>query len=49
MLGLLAFPLTGAAAIAIGLGAAVDMTLALLLFAEIAVGAVAFTVIIRRA
>jgi hypothetical protein len=48
VLGLLAFPLTAAATIAIGLGAAVDMVLALLLFAEVAVGAVAFAVVDRR-
>lgn len=48
VLGLLAFPLTGIAAIAIGLGAAVEMMLALLLFGEIAVGAIAFLVINRR-
>lgn len=48
VLGLLAVPLTGAAAIAIGLGAAVDMTLTLLLAAEIAVGAITFAVINRR-
>lgn len=48
VLGLLSFPLTAAAAIAIGLGAAVEMILALLLLAEILVGAVAFAVINRR-
>jgi hypothetical protein len=48
VLGLLAFPLTGAAEIAIGLGAAVQMMLTLLLFAEAAVGAVAFAVINHR-
>ncbi|MBG6191045.1 hypothetical protein IWX64_001999 [Arthrobacter sp. CAN_A212] len=48
VLGLLSFPLTAAAAIAIGLGAAVEMIIALLLFAEILVGAVAFSVVNRR-
>ena len=48
VLGLLAFPLTGAAAVAIGLGATVEMVLALLLCAEVAVGAVAFAVVNRR-
>jgi ABC-type Co2+ transport system permease subunit len=48
VLGLLAFPLTGVAAIAIGLGAAVEMMLCLLLFAEILVGAGAFFLINRR-
>jgi hypothetical protein len=48
VLGLLAFPLTGAAGIAIGLGASVEMVLGLLLLAEVAVGATAFIVINRR-
>jgi hypothetical protein len=48
VLGLLALPLTGVAGIAIGLGAAVEMVIALLLFAELAVGAVAFAVVDRR-
>jgi len=48
VLGLLALPLTALAAIAIGLGAAVEMVIALLLFAELGVGAVAFAVINRR-
>ncbi|GAB3344763.1 hypothetical protein [Modestobacter lapidis] len=48
VLGLLAFPLTGAAAIAIGLGALPEMVLTLLLLAEVAVGAVAFAVVDRR-
>ncbi len=48
VLGLLAFPLTAGATIAIGLGAAVDMVLALLLLAELVVGAVAFAVINGR-
>lgn len=47
ILGLLSFPLTAAAAIAIGLGAAVEMILALLLLAEILVGAVSFALINR--
>ncbi|MGY1636086.1 hypothetical protein ACI78V_05475 [Geodermatophilus sp. SYSU D00742] len=48
VLGLLALPLTGVAGIAIGLGAAVEMVVALLLFVEVAVGAVAFAVVSRR-
>ena len=48
VLGLLALPLTAVAAIAIGLGAAVEMVIALLLFAELGVGAVTFAVINRR-
>jgi hypothetical protein len=48
VLGLLALPLTGIAAIAIGLGAAVEMAIALLLLAHVVVGAVAFAVISRR-
>lgn len=48
VLGLVAFPLTGAAAIAIGLGAAAQMVVGVLLLAEILVGAVAFAVINRR-
>ena len=48
VLGLLALPLTGAAAIAIGLGAYVWMVLTLLLVAEFLVGAVSFAVIARR-
>ncbi len=48
VLGLAAFPLTAAAAIAITFGASVEMCLALLLFAEIGVGALAFAVIARR-
>jgi hypothetical protein len=48
VLGLLAFPLTGAAAIAVGLGALAEMILVLLLLAELVVGAVAFAVINRR-
>lgn len=48
VLGLLAFPLTAVAAIAIALGAQTSMVLALLLFAEIIVGALAFAVVNRR-
>ena len=48
VLGLAAFPLTATAAIAIAFGASVEMCLALLLFAEIGVGALAFAVISRR-
>lgn len=48
VLGLLSIPLTATAGIAIGLGASVEMTLALLLLAQVAVGAIAFTVVNRR-
>jgi hypothetical protein len=48
VLGFIAIPLTGVAAIAIGLGAPVEMVLALLLIVEVAVSAVAFVVINRR-
>jgi hypothetical protein len=48
VLGLSAFPLTAVAAIAIAFGASVEMCLALLLFAELGVGALAFLVIDRR-
>lgn len=48
VLGLLTFPLTGVAVVAIGLGAPVEVMLALLLAAEVTVGAVAFMVINRR-
>ena len=48
VLGLASFPLTAAAAIAIAFGASVEMCLALLLFAEVGVGAAAFVVIDRR-
>ncbi|MBQ1072955.1 hypothetical protein KBX06_07235 [Micromonospora sp. C31] len=48
VLGLASFPLTAVAAIAIALGAEPPMVLALLLIAEITVGAVAFIVIDRR-
>jgi hypothetical protein len=48
VLGLASFPLTAATAIAIAFGASVEMCLALLLFAELGVGALAFLVINRR-
>ena len=48
VLGLASFPLTAAAAIAVAFGASVEMCLALLLFAEVGVGAAAFVVIDRR-
>jgi hypothetical protein len=48
VLGLAAFPLTGTAGVAIALGADVEMVLALLLFAEVAVGVIAFALISRR-
>ncbi len=48
VLGLLALPLTGAAGIAIGLGALAEMVITLLLLAEVAVGATAFAVTSRR-
>jgi len=48
VLGLASFPLTATAAIAIAFGASVEMCLALLLFAEVGVGALAFLVINRR-
>lgn len=48
VLGLAAFPLTGAAAIAIGLGAEVMMIIFFLLIAQLAVGAVAYVMISRR-
>jgi hypothetical protein len=48
VLGLLALPLTGAAAVAIGFGAAVEMVLALLLAAQVGVGATGFLVVNRR-
>lgn len=48
VLGICAVPLTGAAAVAIGLGADVSMVLALLLLAEVLVGAVSWAVISRR-
>jgi hypothetical protein len=48
VLGLSAFPLTAVAAIAIAFGASVETCLALLLFAELGVGVLAFAVINRR-
>ncbi|WP_431728822.1 hypothetical protein [Verrucosispora sp. TAA-831] len=48
VLGLAAFPLTSVAAVAVALGAEPSMVFALLLFAEIVVGGVAFAVINRR-
>ncbi|RBY79387.1 hypothetical protein DQ239_07140 [Blastococcus sp. TF02-09] len=48
VLGLASFPLTAAAAIAVAFGASVEMSLALLLFAELGVGAAAFAVVARR-
>ncbi|OMQ14621.1 hypothetical protein A7K94_0215295 [Modestobacter sp. VKM Ac-2676] len=48
VVGLLAFPLTGIATVAIALGALTEMVLFGLLVAEVAVGAVAFVVISRR-
>ncbi|MBG6179320.1 hypothetical protein [Arthrobacter sp. CAN_A1] len=48
VLGLLSFPLTALAAIAVGFGVAVEMVLALLLLAQVLGGAVAFAAINRR-
>lgn len=48
VLGLAAFPLTGAAAILIGLGLEAMMILVFLLVAQVAVGAIAYVVISRR-
>ena len=48
VLGLASFPLTATAAIAIAFGASVEMCLALLLFAEVGVGAAAFVLVDRR-
>lgn len=48
VLGLAACPLTGAAAVAIGLGADVSMMVFLLLVTQLAVGTTAFAVIARR-
>src|SRR5690606_27812796 len=48
VLGTSAVPLTGAAAVAIGLGAEVSMVLFLLLMAQLLVGAVSFAWISRR-
>lgn len=48
VLGLAACPLTGTAAVAIGLGADVSMMLFLLLVGQLGVGTTAFAVIARR-
>ncbi len=48
VLGLLAVPLTGVAAVAIGFGADVAMVLFFLLVAQVLVGTVAFAAIARR-
>jgi hypothetical protein len=48
VVGLLALPLTGVAAVAIGFGAAVEMVLTLLLVAEGLVLATTFVVVARR-
>ena len=48
VLGLLSVPLTGAAAVAIGLGTDVPKALALLLGAQVMVGVVAYAVTARR-
>lgn len=48
LLGILALPLTGVAAIAIALGAPVDMSLALLLVAQLSVAVLAFVMHDRR-
>lgn len=48
VVGLAAFPLTGVATVAIGLGAEVPMILFFLLVAQLAVGVVAYVVISRR-
>jgi hypothetical protein len=48
VLGLCAVPVTGIAAVSIGLGADESMVLALLLIAQLTIGAVAFVVINRR-
>lgn len=48
ILGLLSFPLTAVAAIAIGFGALVEMIIALLLISQALVGAIAFFIINRR-
>lgn len=48
VLGLAAFPLTGAAGITIGLGLDAAMVLFFLLVAQVAVGVVAYVVISRR-
>ena len=48
VLGLAAFPLSGAAAVAIGLGADVLMVICLLLLAQVLVAVVAYAVTARR-
>lgn len=48
VLGLLSLPLTGAAGIALGLGADVALVLFLLMTAELLTGVIAFTVTARR-
>ncbi|GAB3849953.1 hypothetical protein GCM10029963_35370 [Micromonospora andamanensis] len=48
VLGLAAFPLTAASAIAVAIGAEPMIVLTLLLFAQIGIGGVAFPVINRR-
>ncbi len=48
VLGLLSLPLTGAAAVAIGLGADVEMVLFFLLAAELLTGVIAFAVTARK-
>ncbi len=48
VLGLASFPLTAVTAIAMGFGTPAEMAIALLLLAEIGVGAVAFAVADRR-
>lgn len=48
VLGVVAVPLTGIAAIAIGFGADVAMIMFFLLMAQVAVGTIAFAVIARR-
>ena len=48
VLGLLALPLTAAAAVAVGLGAAVEVVLAVLRVVEVLVGGLAFAVVARR-
>ena len=48
VLGLLSLPLTGAAGVALGLGADVAMIIFLLMAAELLTGVIAFAVIARR-
>jgi hypothetical protein len=48
VIGPASFPLTATAATAIASGASVETFLALLLFAEVGVGAAAFVVVARR-